>query len=148
MLTGLQIRAARALIRITSTELATLARVGPATIRRAELEDGAVSMTAANAHAVRSALEAAGILFLDPVEGVHDGGVALRPGAKPRRGLIDGVTIARKDNAKALDADMAAYWREHPKEWSAISNAGRHILSAEMFGDISAADEFFGREQG
>jgi hypothetical protein len=105
-------------------------------------------MTAANTHAVRSALETAGILFLDPVEDVHDGGVALRPGAKPRRGLVDGETMGRKDNVNALDADMAAYWREHPQEWSAISNAGRHILSAEMFGDISAADEFFGSEQG
>jgi hypothetical protein len=87
LLTGLQIRAARALLRITSTELAALSRVGPATIRRAELEDGETAMTAANTHAVRVALEAAGILFLDAEAGVHDGGVALKPGAKPRAGL-------------------------------------------------------------
>ncbi len=104
-------------------------------------------MTAANAHAVRSALEAAGILFLDPVEDMHDGGVALKPGAKPRRGLIDGEPIGRENNSKGPGADMAAYWRAHPEEWSAISNAGRRVLSAEMFGDISAADEFFGNQQ-
>ena len=146
MLTGLQIRAARALLRITSTELATLSRVGSATIRRAELEDGEVSMTAANAHAVRTALEVAGIVLLDPVEQVHDGGVALKPGAKPRKALSEnGADVTSSDAGLDMrDPDMAAYWIEHPEQWLAISNTGRRVLSAEMFGDAFAADEAFG----
>jgi hypothetical protein len=145
-MTGLQIRAARALLRITSTELASLSRVGPATIRRAELENGEVAMTAANAHAVRSALEGAGIFFLDPVEGLHDGGVALRPGAKPRAGLDEDGTDTgdERGGLKALDADMAAYWSQHPDQWASLSEIGRHVLSTEMFGDAYAADEVFG----
>jgi hypothetical protein len=63
-------------------------RQEPAPIRQVELEDGETSMRVANAQAVRSALEAAGILFLDADAGVHDGGVVLKPGTKPRAGLV------------------------------------------------------------
>lgn len=125
-----------------------LSRVGPATIRRAELEDGKTSMTAANAHAVRSALEAAGVILLDPAEGVHDGGVALKPGAKPRAGLPsrEGVTGDGEDGLKALEGaeEMVAYWSGHAAEWAALSLTGRYILTREMFGAPEAPDEFSG----
>ena len=39
--------------------------MGIATIKRAELAAGETSMTVANGHAVRRALEAAGVQFID-----------------------------------------------------------------------------------
>jgi hypothetical protein len=64
-LTSAQIRAARSLIRWRAEDLAREASVGVATIRRAELADHETSMTTANDLAVRRALEAAGIEFID-----------------------------------------------------------------------------------
>ena len=64
-LTSGQIRAARALLKWRAQDLAGEASVGIATIRRAELTDSETSMTAANDLAVRRALEAAGVEFID-----------------------------------------------------------------------------------
>jgi hypothetical protein len=61
---GRQLRAARALLDWTAEALAEASRVGINTIRRAEAVSGPVRMTAANAHAVRQALEQAGIEFI------------------------------------------------------------------------------------
>jgi hypothetical protein len=60
-----QIRSGRALIRWSAEDLARASLVGLTTIRRAELTENATSMTAANDLAVRSALEAAGVEFID-----------------------------------------------------------------------------------
>jgi transcriptional regulator with XRE-family HTH domain len=73
-ITGSQIRAARALIRWSAEDLARKSRLGVATIRRAEAEDTALSITAANADAIQRALEAGGIVFV-PENG---GGVGVR----------------------------------------------------------------------
>lgn len=73
-ITGAQIRAARALLRWTAEDLADSASVGLSTIRRAEAEDGAPSITAANLKLIRLALEGAGIDFI-PENG---GGVGIR----------------------------------------------------------------------
>jgi len=70
-LASAQMRAARALIRLSVT-----------TIRRAELTDSETSMTTANDLAVRRALEAAGVEFID-----EDGGgpgVRLRQRHRPK----------------------------------------------------------------
>ena len=64
-LTSAQIRAARSLIRWSAEELARRSSLSVATIRRAELTDDETSMTAANDLAVRRALEAAGVEFID-----------------------------------------------------------------------------------
>lgn len=64
-ITGAQLRAGRALIRWRAEDLAEAAKVGVATVRRAEGSDGPVTMTAANAAALRSALESAGVLFVE-----------------------------------------------------------------------------------
>jgi ribosome-binding protein aMBF1 (putative translation factor) len=64
-LTSAQIRAARALLRWSAEDLAQESAIGVTTIRRAELADGATSMTAANDLAVRRALEMAGVEFID-----------------------------------------------------------------------------------
>lgn len=64
-ITGAQVRAARALIRWTAGELAEASKLGMMTIRRAEAVDGPVGITAANAAAIRAALEAAGVVFVE-----------------------------------------------------------------------------------
>jgi hypothetical protein len=64
-LTSAQIRAARALLRWTAEDLAHSSALSVATIRRAELTEEATMMTTANDLAVRRALEAAGVEFID-----------------------------------------------------------------------------------
>ena len=64
-LSSAQIRAARALIRWSASDLARVSAVGVTTIRRAELMENETTMTAANNSAVRRALEGAGVEFID-----------------------------------------------------------------------------------
>jgi transcriptional regulator with XRE-family HTH domain len=75
-LTSGQIRAARSLIKWTAEDLARQSSVSLRTIRRAELAEQDTSMTTANELAVRSALEAAGIEFIE--ENGSGPGVCLR----------------------------------------------------------------------
>jgi hypothetical protein len=77
-----QIRAARALVRWSAEELAQASAVSVATIRRAELTDKETLMNAANDLAVRHALEAAGVEFID--ENGGGAGVRLKELPKPR----------------------------------------------------------------
>ena len=79
-LTSAQIRAARSLIKWTAEDLARASRVSLRTIRRAELADQATSMTTANELAVRSALESAGVEFIDE----NGGGPGVRLRKRPR----------------------------------------------------------------
>ncbi|MEJ0047393.1 MAG: transcriptional regulator [Rhodospirillales bacterium] len=65
-MTGAQLRAARALLGWTAQQLADASAVSLATIRRAEIDGGAVRMIAANAAAIVRALDAAGVEFIDP----------------------------------------------------------------------------------
>ncbi len=65
-MTGNQIRAARALLGMSATDLAEKSKVGLATIRRAEAIDGEVRMIAVTEDALRRTLEAAGIEFIKP----------------------------------------------------------------------------------
>jgi transcriptional regulator with XRE-family HTH domain len=81
-LTSAQIRAARSLIRWSAEDLAGRSSLSVATIRRAELTDDETSMTAANDLAVRRALEAAGVEFID--ENGGGPGVRLRKSAKEK----------------------------------------------------------------
>ena len=73
-LTSPQIRAARALIRWTAEDLSRQSAVSLRTIRRAELAERDTSMTAANDLAIRRALEAAGVEFIDE----NGGGLGVR----------------------------------------------------------------------
>jgi hypothetical protein len=80
-LTGPQIRAGRALAGWSAQELARESAVSLRTIRRAELKVGHTSMTTANDLAVRRALEAAGVEFID--ENGGGAGVRLRKRHQP-----------------------------------------------------------------
>ena len=75
-LTSAQIRAGRALIRWSADDLSRASTISVATIRRAELTEGQTSLTAANNLAIRHALEAAGVEFID--ENGGGAGVRLR----------------------------------------------------------------------
>lgn len=77
MLTGLQIRAARALLRWSHQRLADEAKIGIATIQRAEADDGVPSVHARTLNSVQAALERGGVVFLDPGKN-ESGGVGVR----------------------------------------------------------------------
>jgi len=69
-----QLRAARALLRWSALELASASKVGVATIRRVEVVDGEIPATSANEAALRRALEAAGVEFINE----NGGGAGVR----------------------------------------------------------------------
>lgn len=77
-ITGAQMRAARALLKLSAEDLAKAASVGIATIRRAEGSDAAPNMTTANNLTVKRYLEAAGVEFIP--ENGGGAGVRLRKG--------------------------------------------------------------------
>ena len=62
---GFQIRAARAVLGWSAEDLARASAVSVRTIRRAEHNELHTNMTVANEHAIRRALEAAGVEFID-----------------------------------------------------------------------------------
>jgi len=64
MITGAQIRAARALLRWSAEDLASKSKLGVATVRRAEAADGQPSITEANGETIRAALESSGVEFI------------------------------------------------------------------------------------
>ena len=78
-----QLRAARALLRWSAQELANASKVGVATIRRVEVIEGEIPVTSANEAALRKALEAAGVVFID--ENGGGSGVRFRKPARPKR---------------------------------------------------------------
>ena len=82
VLSSAQIRAARALLRWSAADLAKESALGANTIRRAEVAEDGTSLTAANELAVRRALEAAGVEFID--ENGGGPGVRLRKSGKEK----------------------------------------------------------------
>jgi hypothetical protein len=78
-LTSAQIRAARALIRWSAQDLADHCAVSVTTIRRAELMPSTTALTRVNDYAIRRALEAAGVEFIDE----NGGGPGVRLRAPP-----------------------------------------------------------------
>lgn len=80
MLTGSQIRAARALLGWTAQAVADKAGISWHTVQRAETAPGVPNVNARTLAAIQSALEKAGVVFLDPGD-TRDGG----PGVRLRR---------------------------------------------------------------
>jgi transcriptional regulator with XRE-family HTH domain len=77
---GEQLRAARALLGWSQQQLAEASTVSLATIRRAEKVDGPlVSMTEANADAIRRACEEREIIFVEEDDGSRIGAAIRRP---------------------------------------------------------------------
>jgi transcriptional regulator with XRE-family HTH domain len=148
MLYSEQLRAARALLRWEQSTVAAHARVSVETVKRLERLDGPiVAVKVATIEAIRRALEAAGIEFIDPEEGKRGPGVALKWGMVVGEGLTGKETGKCGDGGlKALRGaePLASYWLDHPREWARLSEAGRAVLSIEMFGFPEAGDEVFG----
>ena len=65
MITGTQIREARALLGWFPSTLALKAKVRTTTVQRAEATDGEPPITMVQANAIRAALEAAGVIFIE-----------------------------------------------------------------------------------
>lgn len=81
MLTGEQIRAARALLKWSGKELSERCGVSYPAIQRAESVDGMPNMQTKNLAAIKAALEAGGCVFIDgPYTGNGGPGVRLRLG--------------------------------------------------------------------
>lgn len=78
MLTGAQIRAARALLGWSAHELAGRAGVSYATVQRAEAAEGVPRMKTQSMAAIQATLEAAGVAFIGPGTESRDGGEGVR----------------------------------------------------------------------
>lgn len=76
--TGRQIAAARALVGMQQSDLATASGISVPTLRRMEAETGPATGMRNNVRAVRSALESAGVEFI--AENGGGAGVRLRKG--------------------------------------------------------------------
>jgi transcriptional regulator with XRE-family HTH domain len=74
MLTGEQIKAARALARIDQNELAKLADVSFETVKRLEQMRGEIRATVATEKALRQAFASVGVVFIDE----NGGGAGVR----------------------------------------------------------------------
>ncbi len=78
MITGSQARMARAALKLGVRDVAKAAKISPATLSRVEADQGANASTLA---AIRAALEAAGVEFIE--ENGGGPGVRLRKGGAP-----------------------------------------------------------------
>src|ERR1700733_5212832 len=112
MITGSQIRSARAIVRWSVEELAKAANVGVMTVRRAEAVDGLTAMLPNNAAAIRAALEAAGVEFTN--------------GGQP------GVRMKCVDVAQRPDGTwgVKSIWEEGAPAETVTPNAARDIAVA------------------
>ena len=64
MITSSQLRAARALLKITAIDLASISGIGISTIKRFELSEGVPSGNIKTIDSIKKALENAGIEFI------------------------------------------------------------------------------------
>jgi transcriptional regulator with XRE-family HTH domain len=101
VITGGQLRAARALLRWSADDLAEKSKIGVATIRRAEGNDGPPSITEANLDSLKRALEAAGVEF------TNGGQPGVKMKARPRP-KIDRDGLPKGHTEDPEDADQ--YW--------------------------------------
>jgi ribosome-binding protein aMBF1 (putative translation factor) len=79
LLTGRQIKMARAAVGWTAEELAARTGLGVSAIQRAENTEGMPDMRTRNLAAIKTTLERAGVVFIDgPIQGVPGTGVGVR----------------------------------------------------------------------
>ena len=94
MITGTQIRAARALLRWSARDLAEHADIGMATVQRLEIKDGVPAGRAHTLVKLQQAMESAGVEFIgSPDDGP---GVRLYLRTKPKRSAIEPALTRRK----------------------------------------------------
>ena len=101
MLYSEQLRAARALLRWEQSTVAAHARVSVETVKRLERLDGPiVAVKVATIEAIKQALGAAGIEFIEPEEGKRGPGVALK------WGTVVGDSPGGRETGKGGDAKV------------------------------------------
>jgi transcriptional regulator with XRE-family HTH domain len=145
-ITSEQLRMARAALKMTMRDLADRAEIDKGTLVRIEAGYGAHPFTLRQ---LQSVLEAAGIEFIDPIEGVRSGGVALKWGVqigpKSQRSVRSEEepdtaleALAWDDEFEDVQAvspeieELRSYWRERPEEWAALHASSRFALLREM----------------
>lgn len=143
MITGDQLRMARALLRLTMRELARLCDIDQGTVVRVEAGAGAHKLTLQR---LRQVLEERGVRFIPSREGDHEPGVALKWGVAATARAVEDAAPAKEgepgmkaapwdDFAEAVPAEiesLRAYWRGHPAEWAALADVSRFALLSEM----------------
>jgi transcriptional regulator with XRE-family HTH domain len=142
MITGDQLRMARAALRLTVKDTAELAGIDKGTIVRIEAGEKAYRLTLLR---LQEVLEARGVLFLEQEEGVSGRGVRFKWGIETATTRTQGRSADGGDGGslKALDPESAAHWAAKPEAWFRLSEISRAVLSREMFGDAEAADAIF-----
>ncbi len=147
-ITGDQLRMARALLRMTMKDTAKLSSIDVGTIVRIEAGLNAYAVTLAH---LRHVLEVAGAKFIDPLEGEHGPGVALKWGAKLPQRTEGRTSNAGNEDAEVTEAmawedasyvqetsaspeieELRAYWRQKPEDWAALRASSRFALLQEM----------------
>ncbi len=103
MVTAEQLRAARAMLRLSQRQLADMAHISTSAIRRMERTSGDLPYSKEIILVVQSALEAAGIRFIDPGMPSPHGGPGIR---------LEGDVVAG-DNITEIDVSAET---EIPKE--------------------------------
>ncbi|ACK86461.1 helix-turn-helix domain-containing protein [Methylorubrum extorquens] len=93
MLTGEQLRAARAMLKVEQGELAELSSVSVETIKRLERIDGPISANSMTLDGLRRALETEGVVFLP-----ENGGL---PGVRLRRDPPANIRTRKRRGAES-----------------------------------------------
>ena len=120
MIRGEQIRAARALLRLNQSQLAGLAHVSPGTIRRLERTRGPIMRPPPLVEAVRTALENAGVIFIEAGRYVGDGG----PGARLAGEVILEDQIVELDPSQAPSGENEMVAADASVNPAAVGNEG------------------------
>jgi transcriptional regulator with XRE-family HTH domain len=146
-------RAARGLLGWSQFDLAAKSGLGRATI--AAFEAGTANVASRTLRDIAAAFDAAGVIFIDPVEGVHQGAVALKwgvnlperaPDTEGKAGKAnqagsqasawdDGIDAIHEEAPPAADPEieeLRAYWRTNPEKWTAMHRSTRWALLDEM----------------
>jgi transcriptional regulator with XRE-family HTH domain len=148
LLTPQLCRAARSLLGWGQRELAARSKVSHKTIADYELGDRQpYDRTLIDLR--RTFEEQGGLRFIDEQEGVTGPGVAFTWNtALSQRASLASPSVDGNEGGetKALDHEMAEYFREHLSEWDAFREASKQALSMAMYGDPYAADEAFGND--
>ena len=109
MITGEQIRAARAMLRLDQRQFATQARIAVSTVQRLERARGPVIASTTILDALRRTLEEAGVIFIDAGDYSGIGGPGIRLKGEPVASdvILDLETTAERREPIAQSAKPA-----------------------------------------
>jgi transcriptional regulator with XRE-family HTH domain len=135
MLTGEQVRAARAMLDWEQSELAERANISVKTVKRMEATSGHID--ARSIYSVKTALERAGIEFLDGDGDWRSRGEGLRfckdPTVRLRRDLIESLSISIDVSLKmAVDSDEDFFERPIEQIVAKLSEDFRESLAQRL----------------